>query len=324
MYGSAAVRCLVALALAGVAPAGAQSAQEPTSDSVALRFAWPIGVEGRITYIQIMEREGESDQPTRLEIEGEYTLHVHEHPQGLVIEHLEPLVTRFQSSPPLSADDPRGLIYSIMGPPTPYYVVSREGVLLGVDGIEALTTSVADILQARLGPSSDGGAVMNTLLNPNQMVGVARERWNDLVGMWRDVSLRVGEPGTIESEDVNPLIPSVVVPYMTELTLVGMEPCDGAPETGRPVCAHLEMVAVPNPVEMNRVISNALADMGFPNLSFEGLAELSRVTLLTEPATLLPRELTISKLVEGILNDGGQRRVFRRFDQTRLVYTYGR
>ena len=83
------------------APALAQ-APTPPADTLALRFAWPVGTEAQVTYTKVIERE-EGGPASRLEIAGEYIVHVHEHPSGLMIEHLEPLATRFQPtlrSPP--------------------------------------------------------------------------------------------------------------------------------------------------------------------------------------------------------------------------------
>ena len=62
--------------------------------------------------------------------------------------------------------------------------------------------------------------------------------------------------------------------------------------------------------------------MGLPQMSFERLVQLSQVTLLTDPATLLPREVVVSKRVDGFLLDGGERKIFRRGDSTRLFFTY--
>jgi hypothetical protein len=81
------------------------------------------------------------------------------------------------------------------------------------------------------------------------------------------------------------------------------------------------MMSLANPEELARVMSDALADMGYP-MSFDGLAQHTEIELLVEPTTLLPRELTMSKIVQGILKDGGRERVFRRVDGLRLIYSY--
>ena len=69
-------------------------------------------------------------------------------------------------------------------------------------------------------------------------------------------------------------------------------------------------------------MTEALARVGLENLSFDGLVQESRVSLLTDPETLLTHEFTMIKRVQGILEESGQTRVFRRLDETRLVYTY--
>ena len=62
--------------------------------------------------------------------------------------------------------------------------------------------------------------------------------------------------------------------------------------------------------------------LGAGHLSFDGLVQGSRVSLLADPETLLTHEFTMSKRVQGILEEDGQSRVFRRLDETHLLYTY--
>ena len=159
------------------------------------------------------------------------------------------------------------------------------------------------------------------LLNERLLAGLARERWNALVGMWAGSSFQVGVPLTSESEEAHPLLPDIVLPYLYRFELVGMEPCDESRPQG-PTCARLGILSLPDPEQLSSVMTKALADMGLPNMSFDGLAQHTQVELLADPATLLPRELVMSKIVQGILKEGDRSRVFRRVDGWRLVYTY--
>jgi hypothetical protein len=311
----------LAAALCALASAAAVSAQATPPDSVTLRFAWPIGTEARVRYTQLIEREGDRDQPSRLEIEGELTMHVHEHPQGLLVEHLDPLVTRFEASPPLAADDPHRLVYARIGIPVPSYVVSKEGRVVGVEGVPGLFGAIAQVLGPEAGPSGALESLGRELLNETVLTGIARERWNALVGLWLDSSLKVGEPTGAESQEANPMVPSVVLPYAYRFELIGMEPCDDARPQG-PKCARLGMLSLPDPVEFNRVMNEAMVGMGLTTMSFDGLGQHTQLELLADPATLLPYELTLSKVVEGILKEGDNSRVFRRIDGLVLVYTY--
>ena len=285
---------MAAATLAGafcVVPAAAQAA---AGDSIVPHFAWPVGTVARVQYTQVIERDGDGDQPTRIEFEGEYTLHVHEHPSGLLVEYVDPLATRFRSSPVLAPDDPRRMVYSTIGMVVPHLVISRDGQVLGVDGLATLASAIAEVV-GRQAPTADVQ-----------------------VGNWIDAVLRVGETSGGEALEANPLIPSLVVPYEYRFALLGMEPCG----TSGGSCAHVELASAHDPGELNSAMTQALARVGLKNLSFDGLVQESRVSLLTDPETLLTHEFTMSKRVQGILEEGGQTRVFRRLDETRLVYTY--
>ena len=311
-------RLLVALACAVAAVGPARAAQESAGDSVTLRFAWPLETEARVSYTQVIEREGEGPDPTRLELEGEYVMHVHEHPSGFLVEHLAPLATRFGSSPPLASNDPHRAVYSTIGMLVPHYVVSAEGELLGVERLPELAAAVMAAIAPLEPDSAETRSLMAELVDEARLTGQARERWNALVGAWQDAELQVGVPGATESEETNPLVPSVVLPYLSRFELEDMEPC-GAPEES---CARVAMVSFPNPIELTRTINEALQNMGMGHLSFDRLVQREEVSLLTDPETLLPHELTTSKLVEGSLREAGEVRRFRRFDLTQSAYSY--
>ena len=281
------------------------------------RFAWPVGTVARVQYTRVIEREGDGDQPTRIEFEGEYTLHVHDHPSGLPVEYLEPLSTRFRSSPVLSPDDPRRMVYSTIGMVVPDLVISRDGQLLGVEGVATLASAVAEVV-GRQAPPADVQAIVEAMVNGPQLLRTARERWNNQVGIWMDAVLRVGDTGGGEALEANPLIPSLVVPYEYRFALLGMEPC--GPSGGS--CAQVELASAHDPEELNSAMTEALARVGLESLSFDGLVQASRVSLLADPETLLTHEFTMSKRVQGILEEDGQSRVFRRLDETHLLYTY--
>jgi hypothetical protein len=67
---------------------------------------------------------------------------VHPHPSGLLIEHLDPLATRFVSSPALAQDDPRRAVYGTLGAPLADWVVSGDGQLIGLSSVEVIQDAV--------------------------------------------------------------------------------------------------------------------------------------------------------------------------------------
>jgi hypothetical protein len=310
---------LVVLLAPPGAPAAAQTAPPDSlpADTVRLRFAFPIGLEANVAYTKLILRE-EGGPASRIEIEGEYAMHVHPHPSGLLIEHVDPVATRFSSAPALPTRDPRRAIYSTVGAPMADWVVSGDGQLLGLAGMDALAGSLTQTL-APLGLDEAAlqGALGELMAEPLLMAS-ARDLWSAMVDSWAGTDMVVGESLTSESEETNPMVPSVVLPYRHEYTLVGMEPCP-APSGS---CAHLRVIAFPDPRELTRVMSDALQEMGLTTMSFDRLVQLTTMTVLVEPSTLLPHAVEVSKQVNGILLENGERRVFNRGDETRLIFTY--
>ena len=139
-----------------------------------------------------------------------------------------------------------------------------------------------------------------------------------MVGAWTNTEFVMGESQVSEAEETNPLVPSVVLSYRHEYRLVGMEDCP-AP-SGR--CVHLQVTSFPDPRELAAAMSDALRTVGLATMSFDRLIQLTRMEVVTDPETLLPHVVEVNKRVDGILVADGERRVFRRLDETRLVFSY--
>lgn len=289
----------------------------PTPSTVQLHFAWPVGTEARVRYVKIMERE-QGAPPSTVEIEGEYVVHVHPHPAGLVIEHLDPVATRFVATPALPTDDPRRAVWSTIGAPLTDWVVSEEGELLGVTREDVLLGLLVETLRPLELEEAELQVVLDELMSESELLGPARDLWRAMVGAWADTEFVMDEPQMSEAEETNPLVPSVVLSYRHEYRLAGVEDCP-AP-SGR--CVHLHLTSFPDPRELTAVMSNALREMGLATMSFDRLIQLTRMELVTDPETLLPHAVEVSKRVDGILVADGERRVFRRSDETRLIFSY--
>ena len=308
---------LLALACAAVAaPAAAQA--KTSSDSLVLHFGWKDGMEAQVQYTETIDRQGDSDKPTHIEIEGEYVMHVHDHPMGLLIEHVDPVSVRYRASPSLPAEDPRQLVYSTIGGPIADWVVSKDGKhVVQIQGLQALNGAIAQTVQKQA-PGADADAVIGQLANPDVLLSVARERWGNQVGDWIGAVLREDELLAGEGSEANPIVPDLQVGYRYELKLDSMEAC--AAPGGK--CARLEISQLYDPVALNKTMNDALAQMGMGALSFDGLAQESRVILLTDPTTLLPYQMDMAKGVQGILKINGESRVFRRSDEISMDYVY--
>ena len=162
------VAAVVGFTVPGVS-ALAQEAS-PSASTVELHFAWPVGTEARVRYVKVMERE-EGTPSSAVEIEGEYVVHVHRHPSGLVIEHLDPLATRFVATPALPQEDPRRAVWSTIGAPLADWVVSEDGDLLGITREDVLVRLLVETLRPLELEDTELRAVLDELVSEPQLLG---------------------------------------------------------------------------------------------------------------------------------------------------------
>jgi hypothetical protein len=168
-------------------------------------------------------------------------MHVHEHAQGLLIEHLDPLVTRFESEPPLAADDPHRPVYARIGVPVPHYIVSREGALVGVDGARRARRRHRD----NPGPGGRAVPARSRQLGPRAAERAAAPRpprasaGTPRSGSGSTARSQVGDPTGAESRGGESARAVALPPlYAYRFELLGMEPCDEAKPAGAK-CARL-------------------------------------------------------------------------------------
>jgi hypothetical protein len=208
----------------------------------------------------------------------------------------------------------------------PSYVVDSTGNLVRVKGIAQLRTQV----QSLMAPGGDSletapvevQAMLETALSEPALTDRARQEWDLVVGMWAGSDLEPGALYQMESEEPIPLLAGTSVPMEFQFQVSEPRSCTEAMDS--PSCVELEMVSTPDPEAVRRVVGDLLgkiARAGQPQV--ERLVLENRVTLLAEPATLLPYRLRVEKRVTGSMRTGdGASQPMSSVDERVSVYTY--
>ncbi len=312
------------------APAGA-GAQDVATDGevVLLEFGWAPGLEASVSMEQRILREGQSTD-TDIRISTRYNMTVAEHPSGLVVSSTDGVLISMDSNVPLAPDNPLRLMYDGLSGIDQGYVLSPHGELLDVEGKE----QAAAAFRAALAPVLDSASMVpemqglvqsfETMLTPDAMVASAAEFWNALVWTWAWEEYEVGIVYEVETEEPSPLMPNLMIPMRYELGFLEVVACPDAEESNG--CVRLELRSYPDPAVIQEFMTTFMDQLGAADqgveLEIEEYEQENRIVLVTQPESLIPYSMEITKSIRGVMSENGETAEFNRLDSTALTFEY--
>jgi hypothetical protein len=193
---------------------------------------------------------------------------------------------------------------------SPAFVISEDGALVRVEDLDVITGKLDDLMTRSFSTLPDRGAQLRTLLSPlfgpERVLATAIQQWNESVGFWAGADLEEGKLYVSTFEQESPLEPGATIATVVEFGITGHRPCERGFETRE--CVRLEMSTYPDPVALKRAVEDTTARVlaatlpgtATPAVVTE-ISAASRVTILTESATLIPHELRVDKRKSGKL-----------------------
>lgn len=312
--------CLVvAVALGLRSPAGCQdpdSSFVPSGDTVRLAFGWTPGLHGEVQLTRVRINGSGPARADTSTLRTTYSLAVSKVEDGLRVE-----VGDFKV-PAIPESDETAAAIALISSFSPSYVLSPGGDLLRLDGTEELATRVRSMLDSMLTKLELPAAkqALNGMVSEETLSAQLSEEWTALIGVWLGAELEVGSLYELEAEEALPLPGNPVVPFKFEFGVIDRVPCDR--EDQATSCVKLVMRSFPDPEVMKQFLrdlgNSMLADSPeVPEMVFHDLSVFSESVLVTSPKTLIPRTLSITKRIDGLLTSGG---VEERVSQTRNSY----
>jgi hypothetical protein len=144
--------------------------------------------------------------------------------------------------------------------------------------------------------------------------------------MWAGADLELGEIYEFEEDTPLPMIPGAVVPMISRFSVERRIACiDGGTAQD---CVSIRLVSEPEPAAAKRILAEFMQRLtpnsGLGGFGFEELQVRNEIVLITEPQTLLPHRLSISKQVDGRVSAGGQSSTISQRDGKMYKFTYAR
>lgn len=305
----------IAILVAAVPRPGMGQADSVARDVVSLVFAWPVGMEASVIAHNFRLREGEASVDST-EVRVGYRMLVEPHAAGRLITFHDFRV--LERREPSALGDVIQRIALQVGALMPAYVVSEEGEFIRVHDAEAILTAMRAMLRPLLdsiGELNPQARQLTEAVTSEQYVTArAAEDWNALVGTWTGADFEVGAVYETEADEPSPLFPEVLIPFTYQFAANERLPCveTQAEET----CVALEMLSFADADTMKtlltRLIDRLAPEERAERFIYEALDIENTISLVAEPATLVPYYLEVTQTVSGSGREGdGPSRSFR-------------
>jgi hypothetical protein len=318
------VALLLALSLAPFAgllagaPRAAAQATEPEGrrrSDLELAFAWPKGLEARVTCRRVSARTGAPERTftarwvERVAQEGEEL-------------RLTSSGTRWEGEPPYPKGEARA---ALRASEAIVQRVGTDGAFLGLENGDALRP-VLERIYADAGLSDDEAEEAIAAFEA-RLVEEAREGWNQSVGFWIGAELDLGQPREKEEEGPTWLLPALPVRSRVRMEARRRVPCAASERQAR--CVELSLRAEPARSALpalTRAIVAKLAGEGnaLPPGEVREVGLATELTLVTEPATLLPWRVVSRRSVRATLVDDAGSRELEAVERTEWTWTWTR
>jgi hypothetical protein len=274
---------------------GEQPAPEPPG--VLLRFAWPASLHARVG---VEVRDGSPTAPLVGAVS--YELSTVPTAEGLRVDFHDLRVLQ-----PFAMGELPAPVVEQLALLRPSLRVDRDGAFLGVVDAEA---RIAQALKA-LTAEPTFVELLRQRATPSSLTADASMAWHDLVEFWAGERLEPGRNYWIRNLAPLPVLGGEEVELVTSYQIKPGQPCDEYDPTN--ACVLLTIHVEPDPGSLAALVQRlnqaARAAAGGKNLQLvpriENVEASTHLELLTEPGTLLPRQLTRVRRALKQVDDAG-------------------
>lgn len=216
----------------------------------------------------------------------------------------------------------------------PDYVVSAEGELVRIDNLAAYYARMEKgLLEGLPGDTEEVRQkvepLINTLVSEEALALSLQDEWNNHVGSWAGSSFAPGVAYSYPAQYQSAALGEMLFPMTITQRLLGRVPCHQNDKEKK--CVKLEyrsQVSDPSFSKamhefVSRTVKNMMsAEPDEVDIAIDQARFVKTVILITDPGTLLPYELKISKITTILITEKGRSETTEDIDESTTRYVY--
>jgi hypothetical protein len=323
MGGSTLTSIRIAFLVLAVSGGATASAQETPvrADTVNLRFDWKAGTRARIETTRLQQTSESADTVSG---SASYRMRVQAHADGLIISY-----ESFEF--PTAADTTEAAQLDMLAEQAaamvPKVVVDAAGSFVGIEDVASVRARLDTLMTRMLAPedAASARAMLATVVTEEGLAGLAAQEWNALVGRWAGSDLAIGAEYEFVEDAALPMLQGAVVPMVSTFTAGRRTSCSDT-GTGND-CVEIRVVSRADPAAVAEILTQfaaGLLAMPGVGLAFESFELENTMVLVTEPSTLRPHRVRLSKGMKGVFTADGERSEVSQTEVRTYRYTYAR
>lgn len=279
--------------------------------AVELEFDWPAGLDATVTFEGERTRSN-GDRVRRTTARGSYRLTTEAVDGGLLLRYSDFVLEPDDDAPAEGLQREVQQLMTRIGSALPATVVAADGSIARFEGTAAMLEefrTAFEALAARVPESARPRfrQALAQLLSAEVVERRMAESWNRDVGAWVGAELERGALYELEVSEPAPLLGNTAVPMTVTFEYLGPIACSA--DDDAPRCASLRMRSVIDADGLGeplRRFIEKLAATGRPVPEFRDVRMETTVTVTTDPATLLPRQVVAEKVSSLTVLGNGQ------------------
>ncbi len=318
-----AVPALIAIALSGLADSA--DAQQKVI-RVDFTFNWPAGLQARVVFRANRTQRSGKKEISRT-VTGHYDLSTVAVDEGLKVQFRNFQIDPDNKTNTAGTTQVQQFMANI-GAGLPDFVVDSQGRLIRLEGVtdlrrrtfegfEELSKALEPALKKRLLKA------LNGLISDSRLKSTIQQFWQRDVSAWHG---RSEPPGTVHRQDGTNSLPHIdgtAAPTRTIISFVDMRPCNE--NSTQKTCAYLTLESLMAVKDLNEEQQTKLR-AAIPNaptgLEFHAMRITNKFTLLTDPATLLPYQVTTFRDIALSFSHGEQQGSSSQIESRETTYAY--
>lgn len=258
-----------------------------TAPAQTLKFAWPDGASAKVQ-ARSQGRRTIQNNTRNWDMTSDFTMGVRRTADRVVISR-EGFSGWKGTLPPSLGGGPERFVDMI-----PITIVSADGMFIGIEGQETARKQMTQALEqsGTLHPVIQ--AALPSLTSDASLEAMAAGTWRALVGFWKDVELDPARRYAIHDVAPLPHLGSVKLDATGTIRFIKETGCAPGPDDRR--CVELLAEIATDREQANKLLKSLLENAGANYPRVTGFEQRFKMSILVEKTTLLPQQLTMTRL----------------------------
>ncbi|MET0624960.1 MAG: hypothetical protein ABW250_18570 [Pyrinomonadaceae bacterium] len=176
----------------------------------------------------------------------------------------------------------------------PTLLVSADGSFLGIEGQEAARKLINQSVAQSGGLDAAARNVFETMTSDAALRSIASDFWTTLIPLWEDVELDPEAAYEFRNTTAVPQLGGGQLDIVGTVRFVKEAPCASGPGERR--CAHFRSETAPDKAQVVKLIESVMKRAAGAGPAITGWDQRHKVEIVVDKATMLPQQLTITRL----------------------------